>query len=106
MDYVKAMLGEHARHVPAWLYVQDQGSGVVAFTGASSVQNGGLHPLRYGSERTHQFIVGEIVVRPHFVVATDMLRGAGINGLLMGHHDITHMLSDGETLLDRRPSGV
>ncbi len=54
------------------------------------------HPLRYGSQRTHQFAVGEIIVRPHFVLATDTLRGTGVAGLVTGNHDIKDMLTDGE----------
>jgi hypothetical protein len=104
MDWTRAVFGEHARHVPAWLYVQDQGSGVVSIAGASSVA--GAHPLRYGSERAHQFVLGEIIIRPHLVVATDALTGSGINGLLTGDHDTERMLSAGEILLDRMPPRV
>lgn len=97
MDYVKAVLGENAIHVPAWLYVQDQGDGVVAFVGASRAPH--PHPLRYGSERTHQFVVGEIVVRPHTVIGTDVLRGSGIASLLQGPHVPEDMLINGERII-------
>jgi hypothetical protein len=60
IDYTRIMFGEHARQVPAWCYVQDQGSGVVSFVGSSRADS--PHPLRFGSSRTHQFVVGELML--------------------------------------------
>lgn len=97
IDTARLMYGENARHVPVWMYVQDGGNGMVTFVGASNV--GEPHPLRYGSVRTHQFIVGEVIVRPHLVVATDTLRGLGLAGLAMNDHDIPAMLRNGEKLM-------
>lgn len=80
VDYSKVMFGQHAVHVPAWFWVQDGGPHNVVIAGASRMP--APHPLRYGSERTHQLIVGEMVVRPHLVIGTDEKRGAGISGML------------------------
>lgn len=80
VDLARVMYGERARHVPAWMYVQHAGDGTVSFVGGSQVDTV-AHPLRYGSERTHQLIAGEIIVRPHLIVATDALRGRGLGGL-------------------------
>lgn len=99
IDMTKVLFGENARHVPAWLYVQGEG-GMVSFVGASRMPHLDEHPLRYASQRTHQFIVGELVVRPHLVVATDTLRGMGLASLAQHDHDITAMLSQGERLID------
>lgn len=102
MDYTQALYGQHARHVPAWMYVQDGGTGIVSFVGASKVNVeqhlAGVHPLRYGSTRTHQLIVGEIIVRPHLVVATDDLRGMGLAGLATNDHWAT--AENGERIID------
>jgi hypothetical protein len=100
MDYITALLGQHARHVPAWLYVQRQDTGIVSFVGASRTDSP-VHPLRYGSDRTHQFIIGEIIVRPHLVIATDILRGDGLGALATADHDITQMLRNGEPIIGR-----
>lgn len=100
-DYATVLFGQMARHVPAWMYIQDQGAGAISFVGGSRTPQA-LHPLRYGNERTHQFIVGEIIVRPHVIVATDTLRGQGLAGLVMTGHDITDMLCDGELLYEMR----
>jgi hypothetical protein len=101
MDYARVLYGQNARHVPAWLYVQDAGDGLVSFVGASRVDDA-AHPLRYGSDRTHQLIVGEVIVRPHLVVATDALKGTGLAGLMTGAHDIDAMLDEGEYVIARR----
>jgi len=104
--YLTALFGENARHVPAWLYVQDQGQGVVSLVGASRLTGplaSPLHPLRFGSERPHQFILGDVIVRPHLVVATSALRGDGLATLATSDHDFARMLRDGEILIGRKP---
>jgi hypothetical protein len=86
-DYTRALFGANAVHVPAWLYVQDQGPGLVSFVGSSRV-DGGPHPMRFGSQRIHQLVIGELVVRPHAVTGTDALEGHGIASLITGtYHD-------------------
>ncbi|MYR62429.1 hypothetical protein GTY54_41590 [Streptomyces sp. SID625] len=94
----------NVRHVPAWLYVPDQGDGTVSFVGSSRVPGGGDHPLRYDSDRTHQFLVGELLVRPHYALDTNVPRGQGLGGLATAHPDLNRFLSDGEILLD--PHGL
>jgi hypothetical protein len=82
-DYTSALYGEHALHVPAWLYVQNQGPDIVSFVGASRIEGVGAgHPLRYGSERTHQLIIGEMIIRPRLALGTDALRGEGLGQLV------------------------
>jgi hypothetical protein len=96
---LRHILGDQIQHVPAWMYVQDQGAGLVSFVGSSRAQTG-AHPMRYGSGRSHQFILGEVVIRPHLIVGTDTLRGQGAGGLVTGSHDIDQMLREGEVILD------
>jgi hypothetical protein len=98
VNYARLIFGANARHVPAWLYVQDAGNGCVTFAGSSRTTED-PHPLRYGSRRTHQFIVGELIVRPHRIITTDTHVGEGLIGLLTGYHDIEAMLRAGETVL-------
>ncbi|MFK0142506.1 hypothetical protein [Streptomyces murinus] len=97
-------LDPHVRHVPAWLYVQNAGDGTVSFVGSSRVRTDEEHPLRYGSNRSHQLLVGELLVRPHYALDTNVLRGQGLGGLATTHHDLDRLLSDGEILLD--PHGL
>ncbi|MGW1007505.1 hypothetical protein [Streptomyces sp. NPDC002520] len=94
-------LDAHARHVPAWMYVQNQGDGLVSFVGASRVPAGSEpHPLRYDSSRTHQLVVGELIVRPHYAIGTDVLRGQGLGGLATQSPDLARLVGRGEVLLD------
>lgn len=82
-DYTRIMFGQHAIDVPAWLYVQNQGPDTVAFVGASRIEGiGAAHPLRYGSGRTHQLIIGEMIIRPRLALGTDALRGQGLGQLV------------------------
>jgi hypothetical protein len=92
----RVLYGVDALHVPAWFYVQNQGPGLVSFVGASAVMPS--HPLRYGTQFEHVFIVGEVVVRPHIAIGTDALTGTGLGGLATSDHDIEHMLSNGRLI--------
>ncbi|WP_327378917.1 hypothetical protein OG393_33980 (plasmid) [Streptomyces sp. NBC_01216] len=94
-------LDPHARHVPSWMYIQDSGPGLVTFVGSSRIPDtGDAHPLRYGSRRSHQLVVGEIILRPHYAVGTDAVRGQGLGGLVTHGHDFRAFLEHGEVLLD------
>jgi hypothetical protein len=95
-DMTRVMYGQNARHVPAWMYVQRHSAETVGLIGASRVPQGTAHPLLYGSDRQHAFIVGEVIFRPHVVIATDALMGMGAGSLYLGNHDFGAMLADGE----------
>jgi hypothetical protein len=83
------------------MYVQDtEDPGIVGFVGGARVL--GPHPFRYGSERSHLLIHGEIIIRPQLVIATDTLRGTGLGGLATTSPSIDSMLSDGELVIDNR----
>lgn len=93
-----------ARHVPLWMYVQTAGDGMVSFAGSGRVP-AGQHPLHYGSSRQHQFLVGEMVMVPHYGIGTDALIGTGLGGIVgRGFHDLKAMVAQGEVLFD--PHGL
>lgn len=98
---VTALLGQNTRRSGAWLYVQDAGDGTVSFVGGARTPEG-PHPFRYGSCRTHQFVAGEMLLRPQLVIATDALTGTGLSGLAANGHDFNEMLSDGEVVFGQR----
>lgn len=98
-EAIAMLLGDRARRGTGWAYIQDQGNGVVGIVGSVRVPEGQQHPFAYDSPRTHKFLVGEIIVRPHLVVATDALRGKGVSGLYTGGHDLPLMLTQGEVLV-------
>lgn len=104
-NMARVMYGQDARHVPVWLYVQDQGPGLVSMVGASMTR-GRDNPLTYGGGHwdkgehgpayyPHYFIAGEVIVRPHVVIGTNTLKGMGLAGLAIGCPDIEGMLTDG-----------
>lgn len=110
-DAARLFYGENARHVPGFLWVQDQGQGTVAFVG-SSMTPGRDNPLRYGAGHwdrdrdrdrdgyyAHHLIVGELIVRPHVVIATHAADGHGLGGLLTGGPDMEEALTGGRLLI-------
>jgi hypothetical protein len=66
----------------------------VLFVGASKTQD-----LRYKSEKTHQLIVGELIVRPHLVIGSNNFRGYGAQGLLT-ECDIEKWIDGGDIIVD------
>lgn len=75
---IQQQFGQHAIHIPAWMIVQDQGA-VTAFVGATKDPQ-----IRYGSDKPHQLVLGELIVRPHLIMASDEFVGYGLNGLATG----------------------
>jgi hypothetical protein len=104
-DAARLFYGEHARHVPAWLVVQDACLDTVSFVG-SSMTPGVPNPLRYGAPAwtpgtpdgvywPHHLIVGEIIVRPHVAIATRALRGMGVGQMLTDLPDVPDLIEGG-----------
>lgn len=96
IDMTRVMFGEAARQAPMHMYVQGaDGEGTVSFVGASRLP-AGPHPLRYGSSRTHQLVIGQIIVMPRAVISTDALRGTGLAGLIRSVPTSEQLMSAGE----------
>lgn len=91
----RALFGRFVRHVPMWMVVQDSGRDTVTFVGAS--RDPALH---YGSRRTHQLILGELVVRPHFVIESDQFRGYGLTSLLTSGAHLDEWVAGGHIVCD------
>jgi hypothetical protein len=81
MDMMKAMYGCHAVQIPAWFYVQNQGDSGSIIVGASRDNS-----IRFGSKKTHQLFLGEIIARPHIVMESNAFIGYGSEGLLTANH--------------------
>lgn len=75
--YTKVMFGENSKHVPCWMYMQPQAGGVISFVGATMSPQ-----LWWGGNKTHQYMLGELIARPHFVVGSNTFRGTGLAGLV------------------------
>jgi hypothetical protein len=102
-EQIRFLLGENARRSGGWAFIQDTADpGLVGFVGAAKLPGVQQHPFRYGSQRSHVLVHGEVIFRPHLVVATDTLRGQGLGGLATANLNIESMLSDGEILFDHR----
>lgn len=91
LDMTKVMFGAAAVHVPAWLYVQDGG----IIVGASKDPR-----VAFGGTKTHQLMLGEIILRPHWVVESNSFRGHGVTSLLTSSHQDFLMADDLTVLAD------
>lgn len=77
--YIRAMFGEHAKHVALNLVVQDASPRGVAVVGTIAGD-----ALRFGSRLTHQLILGDAVIRPRLVIASNAFIGHGLSALVTG----------------------
>ena len=80
--YIRAMFGEHAVQLGLNFVVQDAGLGAVSLVAVSRTGDDSPHPLRFGSELTHQLVVGDAVIRPRYVLESGRWRGVGLAGLI------------------------
>jgi hypothetical protein len=94
INMTKFMFGEAAIHVPAWLVAQSNSNGGVAIAGASRSEE----PM-FGSDKVHAFMIGELIVRPHFVTASDEFVGRGIGGFWTDLPSPREWLENGEILV-------
>ena len=98
INFTHFMYGKNAVHVPAWFYAQGD-KNIVSFVGASKSSE-----LKFNGDKTHQLVLGEIIVRPHFVVESDTFKGHGLNGVATANHwDFLHA-ADARALCD--PLGI
>ena len=75
-SYIQMLFGCHAIRVPIQLAVQDMGDSLVAAVLVSNTKD-----LTFGSEKPHQLIIGDAIVRPHVVLETNAFVGHGLAGL-------------------------
>lgn len=74
---IKMMFGCHALHVPMNIVVQDMGDKV----SLCIAQIAGKR-IRFGSDKTHQLILGDAVIRPHAVLESDKFIGLGMSAVV------------------------
>ena len=93
----RAMFGENAVKVPIRIIVQDPGAGVVLFAGAMRSK-----ALTFGSELSHQYILGDAIIRPHVVLESDHPQGMGISGIMTSsmYADPFEWVRHGNVILD------
>lgn len=93
-DMTKVMYGIHAVHAPIWMVVQNQRDATL-LAGASK----SMAPM-YGSEHIHALILGEMIIRPHFVCASSAFAGRGAGGFWTDPLSISEWIDSGEVIID------
>jgi hypothetical protein len=97
----RVFFGENAIHIPLHRCVQDAGPGVVSVVGVSGLK-ADQHPLRFGSEMTHQLVTCDLILRPHRVIESNAFRGTGLAYLVTdAMSDIDEWIRTGRVLIDR-----
>lgn len=77
MDYTKVMFGCNAVHLPFHGVVQAADGNVSLMLFATPLKN-----IRFGSKMTHQFVMGDMIIRPHVVYESQHLVGMGAAGII------------------------
>ena len=96
--YTRAMFGDNAVHCGANMIVQDAGGGRVLVV-LQSTSGRPKHPLMFGSNHTHQLLMGDMVFRPRVVLGSNDFAGEGISNIASGGFDLDRWL-DADLLLD------
>jgi hypothetical protein len=89
-EYTRMLFGDQAVYAKTHLIVQkgDNEGHTVAIAALSRSE--GQHPLLFGSTKTHQLVVGELIVVPKLVMESNHLQGSGMS------HMFTFGLGDAE----------
>jgi hypothetical protein len=95
MDMTKVMFGINAVQAPAWVVLQNQKENGTLIAGASRINI----PLQYGTIKTHTLVVGELIVRPHLVIANDDFAGHGAGGFWTSPPTAKEWIENGDILV-------
>ncbi len=97
--YTRMMFGRHAVSVGVNFIMQETEGGMILI-GQSKCQNNPM--LRFGAkkERTHVLVLGDMVLRPHLVMASDSFRGDGVTSLVKNGFVSPDRWLDGDLVLD------
>lgn len=96
--YIQMMFGCHAVKVPIQMAVQQASDNTLVAVVLTRAMPG---DLRFGSDKTHQLVLGDAVIRPHAVLETDAFKGHGLSGLAM--EPVDEWVRQGNVLLN--PAG-
>lgn len=98
--YIKTLFGCQARKAAFNYVLQPDGAGNGAVIGITSLAD----VLAFGGKRTHTLVICDVVIRPHLVIESDHLAGAGASGILKGGMaDVDAWLQHGHVLIDNIP---
>jgi hypothetical protein len=96
--YIRMMFGCHAVRVPIQMAVQQASEHTLVTVTLTRAMPG---DLRFGSDKAHQLVLGDAVIRPHVVLETDAFKGHGLGGLAM--EPVEEWVRQGNVLLN--PAG-
>ncbi len=98
--YTQLLFGKNAMTIPFNAVIQGdpKNKQVLAIV---LIQGDHALKLMYNSKLTHQLIIGDAVIRPHIIVESNHLRGAGVTGIVTsGLSSMEDWINQGNLLLD------
>jgi len=100
--HIEALFGKNAMQVPFNCIVQGgKEKGVAVVAAVVVIRGPEAERLLMGSNKTHQLIIGDAVIRPKLAMESDHLTGTGLSGLAMhGMADIDGWLKHGNVLIE------
>lgn len=100
--YTRAIFGAHAVKCPLNLIAQPPDKDRFAGVAQSMMPN---HPLLFGRREEHLLILGDCVFRPHLIVTSKHLLGAGIGGIYRSGFDMAQWVDSGTVLFNAKAGG-
>lgn len=97
--YTHMMFGRHAVSVGVNFIMQETEDGMILI---GQSKGPSTSKLRFGAKkgRTHVLVLGDMVLRPHLVMASDSFRGAGVTNLVKNGFTSTDKWLEGDIVLD------
>jgi len=80
--YIRAMFGEKAVHLPLNFILQNPDESTLVGVVQCRLNPQTLKRLVKGSQKTHQLILGDAIIRPRIIAESNHLRGVGLAGIM------------------------
>ena len=96
--YIRMMFGENAVHLPINIINQPDHKGGHTF-GVFQMKHPAFEQLSFGGKKTHQLILGDMVIRSRIVLDSDHLQGVGLAGLATQGFDLPGWVENGNILI-------
>ena len=90
----KNLFGKNSFKAPLNLVAQSQSENLNSFVGFTNYEH---FPLDVDLDKNHILFIGEIAVRPHYIIATNRYKGIGLDGIYIDNDK--EMIGDNDELL-------
>jgi hypothetical protein len=97
--YTRMLMGENAVAVGVNFIMQETEKGMILI-GQTNHPSANMLRFKAKKDRTHVLVLGDMILRPHLVLASDSFRGAGTTSLFKDGFTSHEKWLEGDIVLD------